>query len=94
MKKHYTIKPNVIHIECGNEFAIMDRYAGEEGLRNITFSTPLTAQDADIINQSGIAHVVNYSKNGKLSFTRDRFFETYLMCDLIVDILEKHIQKK
>ncbi len=92
MKKHYTIKPNVIHIECGDEFAIMDRYAGEEGLRTITFSTPITARDADIINQSGIAQVVGYSRDGKLSFTRDRFFETYLMCDLIVDILEKNTE--
>lgn len=87
-------KPFLIHIIRDDEFAILDRAPNSKGLQGITFSTPITSVDADVIDKSGIAHVVKYSASGTLAFSRKSFFDNAKMIDLILDILQRHEAKQ
>ncbi len=87
------VKPFLIHISIGNEFAILDRKQSEKGLQGITFSTPISSRDADIIDKSGIAHVARFTTSGTLAFSRKAFYDNSTMTDLIIDILKRHEAK-
>lgn len=92
MKKvNIDLRPNIIHLNYGSEFATMTRRANENNQHMIIFSTPITATDADVINNSGIAEVKEISfDNQTIMFSRCSFYETHLMSELIVDILKRH----
>lgn len=87
------VKEKLISVRSNNEFAILERQTNQDGLTCITFSIPLTANDVDIINQSGIAQVTQYSSSGTLVFTRKSFYDSHKMIDLITDILIKYETK-
>lgn len=84
------IGENLISVRNIDEFAILERRPNAEGLTCITFSTPLTAHDADLIDRSGIVEVIKFSKSGTLVFTRKSFYENNKMIELIFDILNRH----
>ena len=84
----------LISVRGSREFAILERQPNESGLMCITFSIPLTSRDADIIDQSGIAEVKQFTTSGTLVFARKSFYEPYKMTDLITDILTKYETKK
>lgn len=90
MKKDILLKEKLALIICGSEFAILQREANEDGLTGITFSIPVTARIADLLNQSGIITVQQFSGDGILTFRRRDFYQTVLMIELIFDILEKY----
>ena len=94
--KHKTIEigEKLISVRFKKEFAILERQPNESGLMCITFSIPLTARDADIIDKSGIAEVKQFTTSGTLVFARKSFYEPYKMVDLITDILTKYETKK
>lgn len=93
MKKVNTeIREHIIHVKVGSEFATMTRTPNENNQHMILFSTPITAKDADIINTSGIAEVHEVSiDNRTIMFSKCNFFETHIMSELIVNILNRHL---
>lgn len=90
LRNSILVREDIICVRNEREFAVLQRYPNAEGLTGITFSIPLTMQDADIINKSKIAQVEHFTESGTLVFTRKSFFENTLMIDLITDILIKH----
>lgn len=88
------IKEHLVHIMRGSEFAILQRTPNDEGMLGITFSIPATPCMADLLDKSGIVETVNYSYSGTISFRRKNFYETHLMIELIIDILEKYETNK
>lgn len=92
MKKlNMILRPHIIHVNYGNEFATMTRNPNENNQHMIIFSTPITVKDADVIDKSGIAKVQEISfDNQTIMFSRCSFYETSLMSELIVDILKRH----
>ena len=90
-KVNVDIRPHIIHVQFGNEFATMTRNPNGNNQHMILFSSPITAIDADVIHNSGIAEVQEVSiDNRTIMFTRCSFYETHLMSELIVDILKRH----
>lgn len=94
MKKEIFIKENIILVQCGNEFATFTRRPNDENVQTISFSIPITTKDVELLEQSGIVEVENYSALGQLVFKRLNFYETHLMAELITDILQKHHEKE
>ncbi len=93
MKKNVSIETrlHIVHVRYGTEFATMNRYPDSEGLRKITFSIPLKAAYADVINKSGIADVEEINCDEcSITFRSQPFYETHLMSGLIADILMRH----
>lgn len=88
------IKDHIVQVKNLDDFAIMTRQPDSEGRRKIIFSIPLIASYADIIENSGIASVrsINYDEC-VIYFSPMSFFETYLMIELISDILLRHENK-
>lgn len=93
MKGEIRIKKHLIYIESEKEFAIMQRFMNVDGLQEVTFSVALTAKDADMLNASGIVEVQSFSENGKLIFSRENFYETHLMAEIVMDVLKRHENK-
>lgn len=77
-----------------NEFAVLQRRADERSFYGITFSIPLTAKDADYINNSGIVTVHRFSISGTMVFTKKDFYDTHIMIDLILELLIKYEAKQ
>jgi hypothetical protein len=93
MKKDVDIRvrDHIIHVAYGNEFATMTRLPNDEGVRNITFSFTPKGAYADLIDGSGIASVKNINYDECIiAFKSQPFYETHLMAEIIVDILQKH----
>lgn len=94
MTQNIIIKENVVLVEYGVEFAVFARRPDDNGLQGITFSMPITPHDADLIESSGIVEVVGYKISGLISFRRRPFYETYLMAEVVIDILKKQHEKE
>lgn len=90
MKKDIIVKEKVVLILCGSEFAILQREFKDEGMIAITLSIPVTPKIADLLDQSGIVAVQQYSEDGILTVKRRDFYQVSLMIELIIDILEKY----
>lgn len=72
------------------EFAVLQRQPNENGFFGITLSIPLTAKDADYINNSGIVTVHRFTADGTMVFTRKNFYDPYVMIELILELLIKY----
>lgn len=94
MKSEIVIKPHLIYLEYGNEFAILQKDPNDEGLQAVTFSHEISALDADIIEKTGIANVESFRSDGVLLFIRKPYYETHIMCEIIIDILKRHEPKQ
>lgn len=90
MKKEILIKEKLVLMICGDEFAILQREANDDGMIGVTFSMPVTPKTADLLDQSGIVTVQQFSGDGILIFKRRDFYQLQLMIELIIDILEKY----
>ncbi len=90
MKKNIKTKinPYYAHVEYEDAIASLPLGHNSDGKREITFSIPLRAECADIINESGIADVeeINFDKK-TIVFRASSFYETHLMIELLADIL-------
>ncbi len=92
MKKiDFKINDETVDIIVGDESAILIRRPDAEGLMKVLLPIPVLPSHVALINDSGIAEVayINLDENA-IYFRRESFFETYLMCELITDILKKH----
>lgn len=85
------IADNLVSIVCGSEFATITRKP-RQGRYQIIMSFPFTAAIADQLHQSGIIDVMGYDDGGSLFFLRKPFYETHILIDIIVDILDSYQQ--
>lgn len=91
MTQKILIKEHLVYIMFGSEFAILQRTPNDEGVLGITLSIPVTPFMVNLLCRSGIVEIVHYSCTGTISFRRKNFYDTHLMIELIIDILEKYI---
>lgn len=89
MKKiDYKINDETVNITVGDESAIFMRRPDADGLMKVLLPMPVLPSYVALINDSGIAEVTHVNiEESAIYFRRNSFFETYLMCDLITDIL-------
>lgn len=85
---------SLLYIYRGSDWASLTRRPRKHGMLEIVFSNPITTEDADAIDRSGIAHVENFTPDGTIAFTPKSFYEHLLMVDLIIDIFIRHETKR
>lgn len=95
MKKvEIIIRPHLMIVKVGSEYATMRRNPDKNGLRKISFTCPVYASNADMIEESGIAQVESINlENCTITFRALPFYETHLMSELITDIIQKNEKK-
>lgn len=92
MKKiEFKVSDEKVEITFGNESAILIRRPDPEGLMKVLLPIPVLPSHVALINDSGIAEVAHVNiEEYAIYFRRQTFYETYLMCELITDILNKN----